>query len=163
MKMIVTHSGANVVYLPVQHFIKEGKDAGKLKAGVDQSKVHRFNPGANEVDLETWKLVQDGIAARDVLRPGVKEHYDAIFCVIGGEEQEDGLMVGPDEIDFLDLHWQQAVNLVEGTVIMEKLEEYQAIESGNDKPRNSVLKAIEKQMNEVKTFHKKIADDKESK
>jgi hypothetical protein len=158
--MIVTHSGANVLYLPVQHFIKEGKDAGKLKPGIDQSKVHRFNPGANEIDLETWKLVQDGIVARDKLRPGVKSHYDTIFRVIGGEEQEDGLVVGPDKIDFLDLHWQHAVGLVEGTVDMAKLEEYKAIENGNDVPRKSVLNAIGKQMNEVKAFHTKIADDK---
>lgn len=142
--MIVTYSGANVMYLPT----------GK---GMDYFK---FGPGVNNVTPEQWKGIQAGIAARDKLRPGVKEHYDNCLCVIGGEEQKEGLVIGPDEIDFLALHWQEAVKLVKGTVIMEQLEEYQALEKGNDKLRNSVLKAIDSQMREVKTFHKSIADGK---
>ena len=159
--MIVTYSGANVMYLPIQEFIKEGKDAGKLtedsKKGIEHFK---FTPGVNEVTPKQWEGIQAGIAKREELRPGVKDHYDMCLCVIGGKEQKEGLVIGPDEIDFLALHWQEAVKLVKGTVIMEQLEEYQALEKGNDKPRNSVLKAIDAQIREVKTFHKNIADGK---
>lgn len=162
--MIVTYSGANVMYLPIQEFIKEGEDAGKLteaskKKGVEHFK---FTPGANEVTPEQWKGIQAGIAKRDELRPGVKEHYDTCLCVIGGKEQESGLVIGPDEIDFLALHHQQATKLIKGTVNMEQLVEYQTLEKGNEKPRDSVLKAIVSQMNDVKAFHKNIADGKKN-
>lgn len=161
--MIVTYSGANVMYLPVQVFIKEGKNVGKLEkgSGIDQSKVHRFKPGKNEISPEAWERVQDGIAARDKLRPGVKEYYEGCLCVIGGKEQDSGLVIGPDEIDFLALRWQEAVKLVRGTVNMEELEEFQTLEKGNEKPRNSVLKAIAAQICEVKAFHKNITDSQQ--
>lgn len=142
--MVVTYGGANVMYLPL------GKGQEYFK----------FTPGVNNVTPEQWEGIQAGIAARDKLRPGVKEHYEACLCVIGGKKQEGGLVTGPDEIDFLALHWQEAVKLVAGTIEMEKLEEYQTLEKGNERPRNSVLKAITVQMREIKTFHKKLADDK---
>lgn len=142
--MKVTYSGANVMYLPF------GKGVNYFK----------FTPGVNDVTPEQWKGIQAGIAARDKLRPGVKEHYEQCLCVIGGKEQEGGLVIGPDEIDFLALNWQEAVKLVEGTVDMEQIEKYQALEKGSKRPRNSVLKAIAAQIREVKTFHKNIADGK---
>lgn len=161
--MIVTYSGANLMYLPVQHYIKGGEKDFKLQdpKKVDQTKVQKFTPGNNEISPENWSLIQDGIAARDKLRPGVKEHYDSCLCVIGGKEQEEGLVIGPDEIDFLALHHQQATKLVKGTVEMEQLEAYLALEKGSDKPRNSVLKAIGAQIEEVKAFHTKLADGKD--
>lgn len=160
--MIVIYSGANVMYLPVQEFIKEGEDKGKLTEEGKKSMVpFKFGPGKNEVTPKQWKGIQAGITARDKLNPGVQEHYDNCLSVIGGEVQENGLVIGPDEIDFLALHHQQATKLVKGTVDMKQLEEYQALEIGSDKPRNSVLKAIASQMHEIKTFHAKIAEGKD--
>lgn len=142
--MIVTYGGANVMYLGTG----KGQD------------IYKFNPGVNEVTPEQWKGIQRGIAKRDKLRPGVQDHYDNCLSVIGGKERGDGLVIGPDEIDFLALHHQQATKLVKGTVDMEQLEAYLALEKGSDKPRNSVLKAIGAQTEEVKSFHKNIADGK---
>lgn len=142
--MTVTYSGANIMYL----------STGK---GMD---CFKFTPGVNDVTPEQWKGIQAEIAKRDELRPGVKDHYEMCLCVIGGEEQADGSVIGPDEIDFLALHWQEAVKLVKGTVEMEQLNKYQALEKTNDRPRNSILKAIETQKVEVKAFHAKIADGK---
>lgn len=143
--MIVTYSGANVMYLGT------GKD----------QEIFKFGPGKNNVTPEQWKGIQAGIAARDKLRPGVQDHYDHCLTVIGGKEQESGLIIGPDEIDFLALHYQQAIKLVKGTVEMKQLLEYQALEDGSNKPRNSVSKAIKAQIHEVQAFHKNIADNKE--
>ena len=143
--MIVTYGGANVMYLPL------GKGSGNFK----------FTPGVNTLNPKQWKGIQAGIATRDKLRPGVQEHYDNCLCVIGGKEQKgSSLVIGPDEIDFLALHSQEAVKLVTGTVDMETLEGFQTLEKGNERPRNAVLKAIAAQVREIKTFHKNIADSK---
>ena len=160
--MIVTYSGANIMYLPMQHYIQSGNNAGKLQDSktIDQTRIQRFNPGKNEISPEDWKLVQGGIAARDKLRPGVQSHYDECLSVIGGEEQEDGLVIGPDSIDFLALHWKEAVKLVNGTVVMSELEGYKSLEQGNTQPRPAVLKAIAAQVVKVEAFHTKVADGK---
>ena len=143
--MIVTYSGANVMYL--------GTGEGQ--------KTYKFTPGVNEVTPTQWKGIQAGIAKRDKLRPGVQSHHDECLCVIGGKEQKDGSVVGPDEVDFIALQWQQAVKLVKGTVDMDQLKEYKAIEDGNDNTRHSVVKAIDAQIAEVKAFHFKVADSKQ--
>lgn len=117
------------------------------KNGAIQYKM--FVPGRNEVDSEIWKAIVEANKKRF-------EHYGKFLGPLNEEA------AGDDGIDYAALGVKELSELIENTMDIGQLGEIEAAEKSREKgERKSVLKDIEKQIDAISAFDKKIEDEKE--
>ena len=129
--MIIIYDKANTLNLP---FVDEVK-------GV---KYFKFVPGRNEVDSKTWEAILKYNGARF-------DHYGRFLRPLNEEA------AGDDGIDYAALNVKELSELIENTMDIGELGEIEAAEKSREKgERKSVLNAIEKQIEAITAFDKKI-------
>ncbi len=133
--MIIIYDKANTLNLPY-----EAKN-GTIK-------YRMFVPGRNEVDSEIWDAV--------------KKYNEKNFAHYGrflGPLNEKAAGDGP--INYVALNVKELSELIENTMDIGQLGDIEAAEKGREKgERKSVLKEIEKQIDALSAFDKKIKDEK---
>ena len=133
--MIIIYDKANTLTLPYS------TEKGNVK-------YVKFVPGRNDVDSEIWNAI---------LRCNEKrfEHYGKFLRALDEEA------AGDNGIDYAALSTRDLSELIENTMDIDKLADIESAEKSREKgERKSVLKEIEKQINKLAAFDKKIADEK---
>ena len=132
--------------------IYDKKNTLKLSYIAANGKVRyvTFVPGRNDdIDSETWEAVVAANKERF-------EHYGKFLFPLNEEAAGDG------DIDYAALSVKELSELIENTMDIDKLGDIEAAEKSREKgERKSVLKEIEKQIDALSAFDKKIADEKE--
>ena len=135
--IVVIYDKANTLSLP--YVTGEGK-----KRAV---KYFKFVPGKNVVSKEVW---------------------DAINAELGEDRMANhSRYLKPSEVEVtedggIDLDSVKNANdmcdLIENTMNLDELGKIEAYENNRDKPRKSVLSAIEDQINEIEKFNKQVEE-----
>jgi len=129
--MVIIYDKANTLTLPYL----EG----------ETTKYFKFVPGTNEVASETWAAIRDYNGARF-------EHYDRFLHALDEEA------AGDEGINYSELTVRKLSELIENTMDVEKLVEIETAENGREKPRTSVLKEIDKQIEKISNFEAKVEE-----
>lgn len=115
------------------------------KDGAIQYKM--FGPGRNEVDSEIWDAIVEANKKRF-------EHYGKFLGPLNEEA------AGDDGIDYAALNVKELSELIENTMDIGQLGDIEAAEKSREKgERKSVLTEIEKQINKLAAFDKKIEEE----
>jgi hypothetical protein len=130
--MIIIYDKANTLNLP---YVDEDK-------GV---KYFKFVPGSNEVDSKTWEAILEYNGSRF-------DHYGRFLKPLDEEAAGDG------DIDYTALSVSKLSELIENTMDVDKLIAIETAEKLRDKPRKSVLKEIDKQVEAITKFEKSVED-----
>lgn len=132
--MIIIYDKANTLNLPYAD--KDGAVNYKM-----------FVPGRNEVDSEIWEAIVEYNEKRF-------DHYGRFLHPLNEEA------AGDDGIDYAALNVKELSELIENTMDIDQLGDIEAAEKSRDKgERKSVLKEIEKQINVIGDFTKKVEDE----
>lgn len=116
------------------------------KNGAIQYKL--FVPGRNEVESEVWAAIVKANEKRF-------DHYGRFLRPL------DEKAAGDDGIDYAALSVKDLSELIENTMDIDQLGDIEAAEKSREKgERKSVLKEIEKQIDTLSAFDKKIEDEK---
>lgn len=129
--MIVINSKPGIVSLPYR---PNPKDKTNVK-------VFSFMPGKNSIDKDTWQKVK--LEAGDTL----DNHPLEVFS-------ED------DKIDVPKLNAKDMINLIENTIELSELDAYLDAENKSEKPRVTVVEAIEKQKKSIDAFDTKLEEER---
>lgn len=124
--MIIIYDKANTLNLP---YIDE---SGAVK-------YFKFVPGENEVAKTIWDAIKEYNEVR-------MEHYERFLHAL------DEVAAGDGGIDYASLSVKDLCELIENRMDIDKLAEIEAAENKRDKPRNSILKAINKQIEAISKF-----------
>lgn len=122
----------------------------KLSYNTEKGKVRyvTFVPGRNDVDSEIWEAVVKANKKRF-------DHYGKFLHALNEEA------AGDKGIDYAALGVRDLSELIENTMDIGQLGDIEAAEKSREKgERKSVLKDIEKQLDALSAFDKKIEDDK---
>lgn len=133
--MIIIYDKANTLTLPYSN------EKGNVK-------YVKFVPGRNDVDSEIWNAILKCNKKRF-------EHYGKFLRALDEEA------AGDNGIDYAALSVKDLSELIENTYDINKLGDIEAAEKSREKgERKSVLKDIEKQLDALSAFDKKIEDEK---
>ena len=128
--MIIIYDKANTLNLP---YVDEVKGVSYFK----------FVPGKNEVDSKTWEAILEYNGSRF-------DHYGRFLRPLNEEA------AGDNGIDYAALNVGETSELIENTMDVDSLIAIETAENQRDKPRKSILKAIDKQVEAITNFEKKV-------
>ena len=124
--MIIIYDKANTLNLPYT------AESGAVK-------YYKFVPGENDVEKVIWDAIKEYNEKR-------MEHYERFLHALNEEAAGDG------SIDYAALSVKDLCELIENRMDIDKLAEIEAAENKRDKPRQSILKAINKQIEAISKF-----------
>lgn len=127
--MIIIYDKANTLTLPYD-------DNGRVR-------YIKFVPGKNEVASEVWESVKEYNTVR-------MEHYARYLKPLNEQA------AGDDGIKYDELSAAEVQELIENTMEISELEEIRSNENKRDKPRKSVLNAIDKQVKAINDVVERI-------
>lgn len=130
--MIIIYDKANTLSLP---YVDEAKAVKYVK----------FVPGRNEVEKNVWGAILEYNGSRF-------DHYGRFLKPLDEEAAGDG------DIDYTALSVSKLSELIENTMDVDKLIAIETAEKLRDKPRKSVLKDIDKQVEAITKFEKSVED-----
>lgn len=130
--MIIIYDKANTLSLP---YVDEAKAVKYVK----------FVPGKNEVEKKVWDAILEYNGSRF-------DHYGRFLRPLNEEAAGDG------EIDYTALSVKELAELIENTMDVDALIAIETAEKLRDKPRKSVLKDIDKQVEAITKFEKSVED-----
>ncbi len=128
--MIIIYDKANTLNLP---YVDEVK-------GVS---YYKFVPGENDVEKVIWDAIKEYNKTR-------MEHYERFLLALDEKAAGDG------GIDYAALSVKDLCELIENRMDIDKLAEIESAENKRDKPRQSILKAINKQIEAISKFVNKV-------
>lgn len=110
-------------------------------------KFKMFVPGRNEVDSKIWEAIVETNKKRF-------DHYGRFLHPLNEKA------AGDDGIDYAGLSVKDISELIENTMDIDQLGDIEAAEKSRTKgERKSVLKEIEKQIETISDFTKKVEDE----
>jgi hypothetical protein len=130
--MIIIYDKANTLSLP---YVDEA----------DAVKYVKFVPGKNEVEKKVWDAILEYNGSRF-------DHYGRFLRPLNEEAAGDG------DIDYAALNVKELSDLIENTMDVDALIAIETAEKLRDKPRKSVLKDIDKQVEAITKFEKSVED-----
>lgn len=142
--IIIVYTAANILSLPY----KENKKNFHFD----------FKPGNNKISSKVWDAVQ---ASNKKNMSHYSKYLKVVKPEVPKETKPSGDNTPPEDevINPSDYNADEAIELIEGCMELEELKEMRNLEeSGKD--RTTVLAAIDKQVEEVEAFLKKIEDEK---
>lgn len=128
--MVIIYDKANTLNLPYT------EESGAVK-------YVKFVPGKNEVTKEIWDAVVEYNETR-------MEHYCRFLRPLNEEAAGDG------GIDYAKLSVKELSELIENTMDVGELGDIEKAETQRDKPRKSILKEIDKQIEAISKFEDKV-------
>lgn len=139
--MIVINNGANLRYMPYS------------------KGYFTFVPGKNEISVADWESVQKNLRDR---KPEAQAVVNTILTVLGGSyDEERKIDVGTEDIMVeFDRNYHLAKKLIENTSDEGELRKYQARENSKEKPRASVLAAIDSQLSVIEAMVSEVEKSK---
>lgn len=136
-KIVVIYGKANTLSLP--YATGEGKQRSV--------KYCKLVPGRNEILKSIWDSINSELGEERMA------NYARHLKPLDVEVAEDG------SINFDDIkNVGDMCDLIEETMTLDKLAEIETYENNRDKPRVTVLRAIEDQKAEIEAFIKKVED-----
>ncbi|MCK5318358.1 MAG: hypothetical protein KAJ55_10600 [Anaerolineales bacterium] len=128
--MVIIYDKANTLSLPYTD------ESGAVK-------YVKFVPGKNEVAKEIWNAIVKYNETR-------MEHYCRFLRPLNEEAAGDG------GIDYAKLSVKELSELIENTMDVGELGDIEKAETQRDKPRKSILKEIDKQIEAISKFEDKV-------
>ena len=128
--MIIIYDKANTLNLPYTD------ESGAVQ-------YVKFVPGKNEVESKIWAAVVKYNETR-------MEHYCRFLHALDEEA------AGDDGINYAALNVKQLSELIENTMDVGELGDIEKAENQREKPRKSILKEIDKQIEAISKFEDKV-------
>ena len=128
--MIIIYDKANTLNLPYTD------ESGAVQ-------YIKFVPGKNEVESKVWEAIVKYNETR-------MEHYCRFLHPLNEEA------AGDDGIDYAKLSVKELSELIENTMDVGELGDIETAENQRDKPRKSILKEIDKQIEAISKFEDKV-------
>lgn len=113
-------------------------------------KYFDFTPGKTCVPDEIWKAIEKQNKKR------IENYYAQVlkpFIPVSKDFNEK-------TINIATLSANEAISLIENTMEVDELRDYQQLEETRDKPRKLVLRAILSKISEIESFVKKVKEGK---
>lgn len=139
--MIVTYGKANTLTLSYV----EGE--GKTRA----VKLFKFVPGENQIKTEVWEKIKETILSR----PKGEAQLDHYLTHLNPLEEAGNAPDG--SVDYSALNARDLAELIDNTMNLDRLSAIEDYENETDRPRSTVLKAIEKQRKAINDFNEGVA------
>lgn len=134
--MIISYRRPNILYLPY------------IDPRDNVTKIHNFVPGKQSIEKEVWDAVNK-------YNKNDMEYYIQFFRIIG-TGSNNGKNNEKETIDISKLKINEAIELISDTMEANELYEYRDQERARTPMRKTIMKELEKKINEVVSIDKLI-------